>query len=448
MKKILLIAYHYHPDLQVGAQRTIKYVKYLPEFGWQPHVLSVDPEHYPQRDEAPLGFECPVYRTCQWPVPDDMYRSLKHRFFPSGPRPIEFLSSSPTREGGQSDFIKPVPWLKKFLNSLSGTPDGQSGWFVPAVYAAWRLIRRNKYDVIYSSGPPQTCHMVGYAARRLTGVPWVADFRDPWLHPKQRDRHVLRLSKRFDERYEAKTARYASLMITTTDEWRDHLKQLYHPLLEDKCHTIVNGFDEDDFDVTANRSASGTAGTITFLYAGNLYAGRDPSAMLNAAGELISEGCLKSGEVAFKFYGNYDIDLNRIEGIISEHGMHSAVEFHAPVVREQYLKLLRDAHVLILIQAASGKVHIPAKAFEYLGTGNAILTLTTEGATRNFMSGFDHVAIADLQDKNEIKSAIKRLVGQLRSHTARAQEKPQLEAITKRRLTEKFARLLDKISGG
>lgn len=446
MKKILLIAYHYHPDLQVGAQRTIKYVKYLPENGWQPHVLTVDPRYYPQTDDSPLGFECPVFRTRKWPVPDDVYRGIKRRFALSNHRPAEYTRISPTTGSVEPEFKKEIPWFKKFLNSLSGTPDGHSGWLVPGVLAARKLIKKHRYDVIYSSGPPQTCHLIGLVAHRLTGVPWVADFRDPWLYPKERDSYVLDYSKNFDVRYEAKLARRASLVLTTTDEWRDHLKQLYSPILDDKCFTVINGFDEDDFDPSTARPADRQSSSKTFLYAGNLYSGRDPAEMLRAGGELLSEGFIKPGEIVFDFYGNSDIDMDRIDDIISQYGLHSMVRFKPPVPREAYLRLLRQADVLVLIQAASGKVHIPAKAFEYLGTGNSILTLTTKGATKNFMSRFDHVSIAELENRDDIKVAIKKLMSQLRDSSKISDKGQQLDAITKRSLTKEFARHLDRIA--
>jgi hypothetical protein len=445
MKTILLIAYHYYPDLQVGAQRTIKYVKYLPEFGWQPHVLTVDPGHYPQHDEAPLGFECPVYRTARWPLPDDIYKTVK-KFIRrpssgSASHPEGSAPGSPVRRKEQA-----TPAWKKFLNSLSMTPDGMSGWYFPAVLAARRLIRQHRFDVIYSSGPPHTCHLIGLTAHRLTGTPWVADFRDPWLYPKGRDKDVLSISKKFDIKYEAKTARYASLLITTTDEWRDHLKHKYHPLLENKCHTILNGFDTDDFVPTPDDKQGCKSAPITLLYAGNLYAGRDPSSLLIAAGELVADGFTPANDLAIEFYGNNDIDMGKMDEIVSSYGIHSQVKFNQPVSRNRYLDLLMNANILILIQADQGRVHIPAKAFEYLGTGNEILTLTSKGATRNFMSGFEQVALAELNDKDAIKEALKHLIDRIKKGARAAGPDTGLQTITKRSLTKKFAGLLDSIA--
>lgn len=446
MKKILLIAYHYHPDLAIGAQRTVKFAKYLPQFGWEPEVLTVDSRYYTQRDETPLEFDCPVFRTSKWPLPDHVYKTVKGWFpQPRSSKPKTRDSAGPAAKDNRKQT---VPLWKKFLNSLSSTPDDTLGWYPPAVFKAWRLYRRQKYDVIYTSGPPHTCHLVGLTLHSLTGVPWAADFRDPWLYPKQRDHHVLELTKNFDRKYEARTARKASLVLTTTDEWRDHLMQLYSPLLDDKCYTIVNGFDEDDFDAGMAPDPRDVDAPVTFLYAGNLYYGRDPAMMLIAAGELISQGVFGRGDVALKFYGNNDIDMQRIGQIITEFGLESVVQFNTPVGRDAYLRLLRDADVLILIQSDAGRVHIPAKAFEYLGTGNEILTLTSEGATKSFMSRFEQASIAALDNKDEIKEAMKRLYCRARSRDSFGEPAEGLRGITRRHLTEKFASLLDGVIGG
>lgn len=447
-KKILLVAYHYYPDLQVGAQRTIKYVKYLPQFGWQPHVLTVNPRYYPQIDKSPAPADCPVYRTGMWPRPDDIYSGLKGFCQRLRPRPDEAPVSAGTAGGPKAEKWAEPPTWKKFLNSLSLTPDVFAGWYVPAAFAAWRLIRKHKFDIIYSSGPPQTCHLVGLTAHRLTGVPWVIDFRDPWLFPKERDRHVLRWSKRFDEKYEAESVRRASLVIATADEWRDHLMQRYRPALDRKCHTIVNGFDEDDFERSDQPDTRSESAPIKFLHAGNLYSGRDPSAMLQAGGELLAEGFLRARDVVFAFYGNTDIDTTRTNRIISEHNMEQVVTFAPPVSRAEYLDLLKAADVLVLVQADTAQVHIPAKAFEYLGTGREILVLTSEGATKNFMSRFDHVQIAELNDTEQIKSCIRRIVQRRRDGLAYDSGMAALSGITKRALTGEFAGLLDSIVAG
>jgi hypothetical protein len=436
MKKILLIAYHFHPDAAVGALRTIKYAKYLPKFGWQPHVLTTQPRYYRNLD----------YRTGKWPLPDDLYKRLSSMFSRESDNRSTKREQIRTSDPNAAEKTADMPAWKKFLHSLSITPDVNAGWFPPAAWKAVRLIRQHRYDIIYTSGPPQTCHLVGLAASKLTGVPWVLDFRDPWHEPQRKHPFAQAWWTNFQERYEARSVRQAHRVITTTDEWRDALIERHHPDLDDKCLSIVNGFDEEDFREIADTPRERASKRITFLHAGTLYYGRDPYALLTAAGELQQEGAIGAEEAALVFRGILDVDRDRIDSITTKYGMHSSVSIKPPVPRTDYIDLLLNSDILILFQGSAASVHIPAKAFEYLASGKQILVLTDKGATRNFMLQFEQVSIARINDKDDIKRALMECYERARSGYRVSTTDPRMKAITKLRLTEKFAGVLDSIS--
>jgi len=273
----------------------------------------------------------------------------------------------------------------------------------------------------------------------------VLDFRDPWLFKKRHYDYGLELSRKFDARYERKAIRKASLVLTTTDEWRDGLRERYYPWLSDKCQTIVNGFDEVDFQSGESANESNN-GVITFLHAGSLYSGRNPYDLLTALGELLADKYCNPAEIRMDFYGNVDVDMDRATRIIAEFKLDNVVSFCKPVARAEYLKLLARSSALIMFQSDLAPVNIPGKAFEYLGTGNEILCLTSEGATKNFMSRFSQVAIAPLDNKDLIKEAIKQIITRLKSGPDKASQTSNLTLITKRHLTGKFAEHLDGIT--
>ena len=239
LNNILLISYHYHPDLEIGAQRAVKFAKYLPQFGWRPHILSVHPRYYSHRDSAPLGFDSSVYRAIKFPTPDDLYRSLK-RLLMSMRLKQHATSLTSTAESPGAGDLRAVhnSWLNRLSYTLSTTPDSHIGWYFPALVKALRITRRHKVSFVYSSGPPQTCHLVGLSLCRLTGIPWVADFRDPWVFPGSRYDMGLPITERFDRTFERATVRRASLVLTNTDEWKGHLIQKYQPWLDQKCFAI------------------------------------------------------------------------------------------------------------------------------------------------------------------------------------------------------------------
>ena len=180
MPKVLMIAYHFYPDLEVGAVRSVKFARYLPEFGWEPYVLTTDLCHIPKQDKSPLGFDCSIYRVSKWPTIDDGYMWLKKRI--RSPQPSMNAAAEQSKQITKADNqIPPAPpFWKRFISSLSQTPDENIGWLIPAAREAARLIKKHRINVIYTSGPPHTCHLVGLSAKLLTGRKLVVDFRDPW----------------------------------------------------------------------------------------------------------------------------------------------------------------------------------------------------------------------------------------------------------------------------
>ena len=447
MKNILLIAYHFHPDLAVGAQRTIKFAKYLPKFGWQPHVLTVKSHHYSNRDESPLEFDSPIHRTSKWLAPDDVYGWINRI---SGRRKSNAnqlaRDVAPDCISNKANASPESPWWRKLLGTLASTPDAYLGWYVPAVAAGLRLCRRHRFDAIYSSGPPHSCHLVALTVNKLTRIPWVVDFRDPWAYDRPFYKMILPYTKKFNERYEEKSVKNASLVLTTTEEWRDQLVQTYSPHMDHKCHTVVNGFDTDDFASINRSEPQGSSRRVTFLHAGNLYANRDPSGLLTSAGELLAEGQISRDELQFQFYGHAGEVASRITRLIEEYGLHDMVMFADPVKRADYLDMLAKADVLVLFQSDRSRVCIPAKTFEYLATGNQILTLTGEGSTRNFLSAYKQVLVAEPNDKDRIKDCLKEIIRRRKAEGSNPAVDPAIDALTKLKLTEELARLLDTVT--
>ena len=441
MRKILFITYHYHPDAAVGAVRTVKYAKFLPSHGWQPHILTAETKYYERLDETPLDFDCPVTRTGKWITPDDIY----HKIRPSTAAPKQTsnrgshkVKPNPT----WSPLSAKYPKWKRLVNSLSLTPDINAGWYRPAVKAALRLISRERYDAIYSSGPPHTCHVAALKVAKKSGLPWVIDFRDPWYEPERTRPHLLDWSKDFDRRKEMASVLTAALVVTTTPEWRERLIERYDGQIKDKCVTVLNGYDETEFPPLKEVPVRRPPGPTTFFHGGTLYAGRNPNALLQAAGELIREGFVNREGIRFNFYGNVDFDRSEIDSIIAAYDLCEVVTFAPGVKKADYIQMTLESDVLILFQSDMNTVHLPAKTFEYLATGNRILTLTGEGATQNFMKGFDHVSIAYHADKNEIKVALKELLSHPQHRRLSEKDAARIGMLTKEKLAAEFASLL------
>ena len=180
MKKVLVVAYHYPPDAEVGAVRPSKFARYLPEFGWAPTILTVAIPASSQYVSDKMTAE--VCRVPEWPHPLKTYQRFKgwcakqkvvvleHETRVSISYAVAMTTGPRTR----------IARLKGWLTAFFCLPDREISWLVPAIWRGVRTIRKRQIGLVITTGPPQTCHLVGLALKRFTSVRWVADFRDPW----------------------------------------------------------------------------------------------------------------------------------------------------------------------------------------------------------------------------------------------------------------------------
>ena len=234
LKKILVATYYWPPSGGPGVQRILKFCKYLPHFGWEPIVLTVQDGEYPRLDQSLLDeaelLKVKVFKT----------KTIEpYKFF-------KFLTqknSLPTFELSkvkESIFSNLAYWIRMNLF----IPDARIGWIPFAIKSAKKIILENKIDLIFSSGPPHSSHFIGHRLKRSLSIPWVADFRDPWVDLFYYSDHKrLAISKKLDSILETKILCSADKIITATKG----LKLLFENKIKKNISVVYNGFDEDDF---------------------------------------------------------------------------------------------------------------------------------------------------------------------------------------------------------
>ena len=373
--KLLLVAYHFHPDLEVGAVRSVKFAKYLPEFGWEPHVVTAAVADYERVDSAPLPFACAVERVAMWPSVVKLGARLSRKVQRLGGRPEATDTAAPGRMSTAPAW-SPGPFWKTLLLHLGSTPDIYVSWLLPAAWRALKVARREGVDVIYTSGPPDTVHLAGLIASWMSGRPLVSDFRDPWTTGRPPATGLERFFHRIHRWLERRVLRRSTLVLAATPGLRDRMIEAFRPELDSKCVALINGFDADDFPAPAPRPAGAAHRALSFVYTGTLYAGRDPAPFLAAIGEMLAEGALDRRSVKVDFYGPVEIDTAPVEQVLDRFALHDVVTFHPSVGRQQCLDILGRADVLFLLQTDDLPWALPAKNFEYLATGNEILLLS------------------------------------------------------------------------
>jgi glycosyltransferase involved in cell wall biosynthesis len=387
MKKILLIAYHFPPDAAVGGLRIAKFARYLPSFGWEPTVLTIKDQYREQFDkgrENDLNTKR-VLKTVKVPRVTDFLLTIKRfasKMFGIGK--VKERSDSGDIYNENNGKIRSENFLqklKRYYISFSFLPDGERSWVIPATIRAIAEIKRQRFDCIMTSSPPHSSHLIGLMVKKLTHVTWVADFRDPWIDLQQlkTPRMRTRLTDKIEQWMEKQVIRNADTIITTTDEHRKTVMARFQTENEAKFLYIPNGIDTEKYQ---SKDLLKRYDTFTISYVGTIYLNRTPEPLFKAIHKLISTGRIEPSEIKFKLFGNCELmDGKPISSKIQAYGFDSIVEVSGPVPLSDALRIMQRSHLLLLLVTPIQSINIPAKIYDYFGSGTKIMAITDPGAT-------------------------------------------------------------------
>jgi glycosyltransferase involved in cell wall biosynthesis len=410
MKRILMIAYHF-PPLQgsSGIQRTLKFARHLGEFGWEPVILTTDTRAYPVTANDQLADVPSTVHVCR------AFALDAARHLAIGGRYPGFLAR----------------------------PDRWKSWWYGAVPAGMRLVRRFAPDVLWSTYPIATAHMIGATLQRMTGLPWVADFRDPMAQdgypPEPR---TWRAFKSIEER----TAALATRLVFTTPGAERLYRMRYPALSLERFAMIENGYDEDACDAAGQGPRVPLSpGALTFLHSGIVYRDeRDPTQLMQALRLLVDRQrvapqCLR---VRFRAAANDDL----LRQLAAASGVDDMIEVLPPIGYRAALDEMQRADALLVLQAANCNEQIPAKIYEYFQAGRPILALTdpagdTAATLRN--AGLD--AIVPLDDAVAIADLLDAFMRDPSRKRGRIPEERVVAASSRRQRTAELAGLLNAL---
>ncbi len=396
-----MIAYHYPPEASSsGVLRTLKFSKYLPEFGWRPHVLTLKEAFYPQKDEE-LARD----------IPSDV---VVHRTGALDPRLTLSL------------------------------PDRLAGWVPLGMREGKRLSRRERIDALFSTSPLPSAHLIALLLKRSLKRPWVADFRDPWVEDGAWPRPGS-LRYRIESFLEKRVLRAADCITVTTDGLKEHLRRRCPEISAQKIVVIENGFDEEDF-LDVEKQYEPEAGRLIILHAGMVTPEfRDPFPFLEALADLVRAGQIERETVTVRFLGGGPYPESsgfaaRVDGL----GLRGCVEVQTRVPYRLSLASLFQADALLLLQDSDDTRHlIPAKAFEYLRARRPILALTTQGATAELIRRSGRGYLLDPGNPSQIRTTLlERLASKRRGEIAMNLPDLDLSRYERRALTARLAELL------
>jgi glycosyltransferase involved in cell wall biosynthesis len=334
--------------------------------------------------------------------------------------------------------------LRRLLLSLCWLPDANLGWLPLAVQQGLRIVREERPRAILTTSPPHTAHLVGLWLARITGLPWLADFRDPWVANPGKPRFVRTgLSDAFDRRMERTVVRRARAVVVTTDPFHARLAEQYPGEAPAKFITIPNGFDPDDF---ATLPPPGPSDRFLVTHVGSLYYRRSVVTFLHAAAALIQSGEIPRADLRIALVGGSPEDGQDVRTMVEILGLSSAVEWVGNVAQREALAWMRRSSLLLLFAQQFG-LQIPAKTFEYLASGTPILAITEEGPTADLVTRLGGFVAPDTVA--EITLMLRRCY---RAHRAVSLARPatpwndvRLREFDRRGIAAKFATLLDEI---
>lgn len=435
MKKVLIVTYYFPPSGGPGVQRVLKFVKYLPEFGWQPVVLTVQDGDYPARDESLLA-EIPehatVYRTKIF-EPYKLYRRLTGKPA-NAPVDVENIPQGQKKKS----FAESIA---SFIRSTFFIPDARIGWYPYAVPEGIEIIKRENIDAIYSSSPPYTTAIIAQKLHRATKVPWIAGFRDPWTGFLSTPERWF-LPQAIDRNLEHSVFKEANIVEAA---WRGILKDMMKKIPDldcEKLHFLPNGFDSEDYpslDLQPNQR-------FTVTYTGSMYGKRNPRTFLRAVEELVSDGKIDPAKIVLKFIGRFGAEVREM---IASSSVHNSIETISYLPHSESVKeLLRANALLLIVDEADGSEEIvPGKVFEYIGAQRPIIALAPEGAIAELMRETRSGYVVRNGDIQGIKAALIECYENFFYHNKKIQQ--DSEAVRKyerREITRQLAALLDSLS--
>lgn len=407
--KVLMVAFHFPPQAgSSGIQRTLRFAQYLPDSGWQPLVLSAHPRAYAATGMDQMAEADALHVTRAFALDSARHLALRGRY---------------------------LGW--------TALPDRWVTWCLGAVPAGLRLIRRERPRVLWSTHPIASAHLIGAILQKLSGLPWVADLRDPMIddvHPRGR---LPRAAAAWVERLAVRRA--ARLVCTTPGALRSY-RARYPDVPPERFCLIENGYDEQDFAAAeAQPRSAPVPGPFVLLHSGIVYPSeRDPRPLLSALAHLKRAGHVDAARLRLVLRAPVHEELLR--NLAREHGVEDMVAIAPPLPYRAALAEMLAADGLLLLQAANCNHQVPAKLYEYLRAARPLLALTdAAGDTAAALRAAGIDTIAPLDDAGAIAVALPHFLQRARAGRAPLAPPEVRQAHARSQRSRLLAALFDEV---
>ena len=356
---ILVISYYWPPAGGPGVQRVLKFVKYLPLFGIEPVILTVENGDYPAEDKS-LSAEIPdsvqTFRVRTW-EPYNLFRFFTGRN-PQEGIPVAFLDEN--LPPGFQDRVS--GWIRRNIF----VPDARIGWVPFATRETKRILTQKKIDLVFSSGPPHSLHLIANRISKKYGLPWVADFRDPWMEVSYyQGVSRTKLTRYVDQRLERTVLTNANIITTVSPGMKSLLSR---KVRQKQVEVIYNGYDESDFQ---NIDRGDQTEECIITYVGYMAPSQIPYGFLKALKRVSSEN---QQQITLHFVGKVH---HSVYEEIKNHSLNDLTTFSGYVDHQDAITAMVNSTYLLLVipDTENNQGIITGKLFEYLRAKTAIILL-------------------------------------------------------------------------
>lgn len=408
-KKVLFIAFHFPPlHGSSGLLRTLKFVRHIGARGFRPYVLTAHPRVYEAVSASMLK---------QVPADAEVFRAFA------------------------LNVKKDLSFRGRYL-SLLAVPDRFAGWIPFAALKGLYAVLARRIDIIYSTYPIPSAHVIGFILARLTRRPWIADMRDPMWDEHFKPAIPLELKAR--KAIEAAAVRHARSVILTTEGMRDIFRARYPAEDPGKFRVISNGYDEDDFrDLETPLRAPGAP--VRLRHMGLLEPlDRDPRPFFRGIRLMLDRGRVTPSDFSVELFSPGH-EKEYAEAIASL-ALEAVVSLRPSVPYQEALGLMAASDVLLLFQGPTCEGQVPAKLYEYMRVGRPILALATAtGETGRIVIANRAGAVVPIDDAEGIGRLLEDWIGSVQAGRGLPAAAPEAaRAFSRQKQAEQLAACLGR----
>ena len=423
-RSVLMVGYYYTPIENPGTRRLGAFARYLPQYGYRPVVLTTSSYGACADDDARLIFRAPDIL--------DVGRWLARRVY---------CARSVDLGDRLSPMITPDSRLSRVLEHVL-IPDIHIGWVPGAVLRGRALLRSSAFGVIFSSSPPPSAHLAALALKRMSGLPWVADFRDGWtFEPPNPVMFTSPARLRIERTLERAVVLSTDRIVTVNRVIADDLRRRY-PATAGRIAVISNGYDSADI---AGLQSYVKGERLRIIHTGSLAYSRSQTTIngfLAALDRLHQQQSPILADLDVRFVGRLSASER---DVLTRTGCRGCVTVEGPLSHREALQRQFSADVLLLVTSASAASVTTSKLFEYLASGRPVLALTGRSAAAELIEELDAGIVVAPDDVEGICRALEWFHERWRFDELPTRVDPRVQRFDRRSLTGDLARMFDTL---